>query len=138
MVLFGVSVNWLAVLVGAIGAMIIGMIYYSPPLFGKMMMETAPRSGRRGNQRPHMGSFVGAFIAALFTAFLLEVLVKAVHIASLSSAFELAAVIWLGAYVSLELVSLSFGMKSTKMFVVNVVHHAIALGVIAAIVYVMH
>lgn len=135
MVLFGVTVNWLAVVIGAIAAIIIGVIYYSPFLFGKEMMATTQRG--KQPQRPRASSFLGAFIAALFTAFALEVLIQVMHVTSLTIGLELAAVVWLGFYVSLELVAVSFGMRNTKIFAINVVHHALAVGAIAIVLVLM-
>lgn len=131
--MFSISmINWLAVVVAAIVAFIVGMVYYSPQLFGKDMMASVPRS-RQNRKNSMTGPMIGAFIATLITAFVLEALIKAYGTTSYVGALKFAGAIWLGFYFAYGLVSLSFGQTTTRMFVINRVHDLIALAVVAVI-----
>lgn len=131
--MFSISaINWLAVVVAAIVAFIVGMIWYSPQLFGKDMMKSMPKP--KGGKKPSMvGPMVGAFIATLITAFVIEALITAYGTTSYTGGLKFAAVIWLGFYFAYGLVSLSFGQTSARKFAIDRAHDLIALAVVAVV-----
>ena len=135
--MFSISlINWLAVVVAAIVAFVVGMIWYSPQLFGKEMMESMPKS--RGGKKPSVAMpMLGAFIATLITAFVLEALISAYGTTSYTGALKWAGAIWLGFYFAYGLVGLAYGQISMKNFVVNRAHDLIALAVIAVVLVAM-
>lgn len=136
MVLFGVSVNWLAVIVGTIASIIIGFIWYSKPLFGNVWMKSMEKGKKRA--KDSMGpAMLGAIVAAFLSVFVLEVIIQAVPPISFARGIEIAGLVWLGFYVAMELVNLAFGRNSSKLFVINAVHHAIVLGIVASVLVFM-
>ncbi len=136
MVLFGVSVNIVAVIVGTIVAMIIGFVWYSV-LFRKQWMDSMKKSGNKSKMEMSASSMGGAVLGALFSVFVLEVLLKAIHVSSYTIGLELAALVWLGFYVAMELVSLSFKRNDSELFIINVAHHAVVLGIVSLILVAM-
>ena len=72
-----VSVNYLAVVVAAVASMIIGAIWYSPRVFGRMWMrltgktmdQMAGQSAGRGYLVTFIGSLVTAWVLAVFVDF---------------------------------------------------------------------
>jgi len=64
-----VSVDWLAILVAGIVNMVLGMIWYSPMLFGKSWMELMGKKGEE--MKPQPGPLAGMFILALVMAYIM-------------------------------------------------------------------
>lgn len=69
-----VEINWLAVVFATIASMVVGSIWYMPPVLGKMWMKLAkldPKQMEKGGWTPIIisivTSFVMAFVLAHFT-----------------------------------------------------------------------
>lgn len=75
-----VSVNYLAVLLAAVGSMVVGSIWYAQSVFGKIWIKLAKVKMGKNSQPSQMAVlFGGVFIAALVTAYVLA------HVAFLSN-----------------------------------------------------
>jgi len=129
-------VNWLAVVDAAIVAMIVGFIWYSPPLFGNGWMDEVMKGTKRSAKDMKKGMMKGmamAFVAALISSWILATLVKSTQSTTFMSALKLGAGVWAGFYVSLEIVRFSFGGQSMKLFWINVFHHLVAVSAMATV-----
>ena len=127
------NVSIVGILAASVVAMIVGMVWYSPPLFGNLWMEAM---GVNPKKAPKMDpkSFGGAFLGALLSASVLAVLIKGLLALTIMDGFAVALWVWLGFYVALELVALSFSAKrSVKLFLVNIGHHLVALLAMSAV-----
>lgn len=125
-------VHWVAVVVATIVAMIVGMIWYSPMLFGGAWMEGMGTKKGAKMKMPAKG-MVLALISAFLVAFWLGAFIGLLHATSLKGALEVAGGIWLGFFVTKELVSTGFGRSSSKLFAIQVVHDLVVLAIMAAI-----
>jgi hypothetical protein len=126
------NINYVAVIAAAVVAVIIGFIYYSPPLFGKIMMRESHMGPKEMQKRMGM-LFVGAIISAFFASFVLEFIVKGLGVTTITEGVIVGLLVWIGFYVSMELVSMASGRNSTRLFFVNILHHLIVLLVMVAI-----
>lgn len=125
MVLFGAPINYVAVVVAAAVSFVFGVIWYAPPLLGKLWIEES----KRGNSaQAGIGKTLGsAVISSLLNALILEVIIVGLGLSTWTSAVELAALIWIGFYFTKEFASMMSGDKPVKVFAAIVLHDAIML-----------
>jgi hypothetical protein len=95
--IFAVPVNLWSVLLGAVAAMILGMIWYGP-LFGKKWMQLVGMTPdtMADAKKGALKSYVFMFIAALVTAYVLGVFLNGVATFFIKDALVVAFVAWLG------------------------------------------
>ncbi|HVC58159.1 MAG TPA: DUF1761 domain-containing protein [Candidatus Acidoferrales bacterium] len=130
------GINYLAVVVAAVVAFIIGMVLFSPKFFGKdwaKEMGVSPKPRKGGGM---VKGIVGAIVSVLITAFVLEVLIGSLGITGMRGALELGIAVWLGFFFSTQLVRVSFG-GSRRMFFVMAAHDIIVVLVMSAILVAM-
>jgi hypothetical protein len=90
-------VNYLAVVVAALVALVVGAVWYSPLLFGKTYLELRgidPRS--MANKRPPAGELLGEFVRYLVIAFVLAHFVVRLGVGDWKSAVQLGLWVWVG------------------------------------------
>lgn len=92
-----IEINYLAVLVAAVAAFVIGWVWYGP-LFGKMW---AKEKGMMPDASMGMWSMVGEFVAQLVTAYVLAHFVAMLVVEDVSMALQLAFWTWLGFYATM-------------------------------------
>lgn len=98
------KVNYLAVVVAAFVAFVVGAVWYSPLLFGNAYLELrgiAPTS--TGNMRPPTMELLGEFVRYLIVAFVLACFVMRLGIANWKSALQLGICVWVGFQATLML-----------------------------------
>ncbi|MEK6825408.1 MAG: DUF1761 domain-containing protein [Nanoarchaeota archaeon] len=136
MVLPQVSVNYAAVLIAAVASMIIGAIWYSPAVFGKIWMKGAHMSGSdiKKAKKQGMGKlYLIAFIGSLLFAYVLAHFVSYVNAATNADALELALWTWLGFVVPLLLGNTLWKGESWGAYLVNIVYQLVSISVMAVI-----
>ncbi|MBT3275491.1 MAG: DUF1761 domain-containing protein [Spirochaetales bacterium] len=87
------SVNYIAVLLGAVLNMILGMLWYGP-LFGKLWLKTIDKNKDDIQGSPLM--YVGSFIAALVAALTLSLVIQAFGSTGFFDGLLIGVVVWLG------------------------------------------
>jgi hypothetical protein len=137
-----VSVNYLAVLLAALSTMVVGSIWYTPKVFGKMWGDLA---GVDMNRQPKGGEMVwlfgSTFVASLITAYVLA------HVAFLSNQFfqnsflqdslTTAFWLWLGFIVTRVYVHDAFEGRRKKLTTLNGAHELVTVLVMALIIGLM-
>ncbi len=121
-------VNYLAVLVAAIVGMVVGFIWYSPKVFGKMWMKL---SGVNPKDKPDKINMVWAFISQLVMAYVLALFVQA---GNLNASLQTSLLIWLGFIGTITLGSVLWQGKSWKLWFLNNAHNVVSIMVMAAII----
>lgn len=120
-----VEVNYIAVILAAVVAMVVGFVWYGPMLFGKQWMKLighTPESMKSAQKE--MGKTYGiSFVLALITAYVLA------HVMFLSqNYFQYPAVqtglttafwMWLGFVMPVQLTDVLFGNKKMQLFAIN-------------------
>jgi hypothetical protein len=135
MVLFGETINYVAVIAAAVVSFVLGVIWYAPPLLGKYWIE----EGKQGNSaKAGTGRTLGsAIISSLLIAFALEVVLVGLKLATWTSIYELAALVWIGFYFTKEFASMMSGDKPLKVFASIAVHDAIMLLLMVTALFVL-
>lgn len=134
-----ISVNYLAVLLAAVGSMVVGFLWYSQALFGKpWMKEMGLSTDHLKAEQKKMGKYYGlSFILSVVTAYVLS------HVMTLSMSFfgyplvqtglTSAFWMWLGFIMPVQAASEIFGGKKWMLFAINTGYQLVALLVMGII-----
>ena len=87
------EVNWLAVLIAAAAAVVIGFIWYMPAVFGRRWAAGAGRDLPTNPADVSPLTYVGSILIALLSAYVLALFVGG---AGLETGLVVAALIWVG------------------------------------------
>ena len=127
------GVNYLAVIVAAVLAMVIGFAWYSPRVFGdRWMAYLGTTQAQLGNPGP-MGMAVGV-VSALLNAWVLAVLAMNLGATTISHGVMLGVLCWLGFMATITAAQISFEKKPWALWAVNNGHNLLVQIVMAAIV----
>jgi hypothetical protein len=133
MVLFGVSIDFVAVIAAAAVAFIFGVIWFAPPLLGKYWIE---KSKQNNSAKAGIGKTIGSsIVSCLLTAFVLEVILMALHLSTWASSVELAALVWAGFYFAKEFAAVMSGDRTMKVFASIMIHDGIAILLTVAVLF---
>jgi hypothetical protein len=127
------GVNYLAVIVATVVAMVIGFAWYSPQVMGKRWMGyLGTTQAQLGNPGP-AGMAVGV-ISALINAWVLAVLAMNVGGTTIGDGVMLGLLCWLGFMATITAAQISFEKKPWGLWAVNNGHNVIVQILMAAIV----
>ena len=127
-------INYLAVLIAAVASMVLGALWYSPLLFGKVFMKLSKMSEKDCKNANMTRSYALAFVGSLVTAFVLAHFVDYLEVSSFSGAFMAAFWIWLGFFVTTSMSSVLWEGKPWTLYFINIGHSLVSLVVMASIV----
>jgi len=127
------GVNYLAVVVAAVVALVIGFIWYSPRVFGnRWMAYLGTTQAQLGNPGP-TGIAVGV-VASLLNAWVLAVLSLNLGGKTLTDGVLLGVLAWLGFMATITAAQISFEKKPWGLWVLNNVHNLLVQVIMGAIV----
>ncbi len=135
------DINFLAVLVAAVAAFLLGAIWYSPLLFAKQWMEFhgyTPEKVKAMQQAGAMRAFAVSFVCQLVIAFAIALLIAIIHMRSPVAGIKLGLVCWLGFAVSTGLMANVYSDKSIKAFLLDAAYQLVYFVVMGAILAVWH
>jgi hypothetical protein len=139
--MFFTGINYWAVLVCGIVSLIIGSLWYSPALFGKVWMKEIGMSKEKmdqAKQKGMAGSYVGMFIGALVMALVLAHLIIWTGAITVGAAIGVGIVIWLGFNVVGALGDTIFGGRSWAYYFINIGFYLLQVVIFAAILGAWH
>lgn len=127
------EINYLAILVAAVAAMLVGGFWYSPVLFGKPWMREMGKNpdDMKGIAFP-LKEMAIQFIASLVLAFVLALFIY--RQATVGEAVTLALWIWVGFYVTLQLNSVLWEGRSWKLYFINIAQSLVTLVLMAVVI----
>lgn len=131
-----ISVNSGAVVVAAVVNVVIGMVWYSPYLFGRVWSRErnlATKEGKRVKISYVKGT-IGALIAALVMAFVLAEFAVWMKAKTFSAGASLGFWAWLGFIVTSKFSSVLWDRLTMKMFFIHVSYKLVALVLMGGIV----
>ena len=127
------SVNYLAVIVAAIVALVIGFAYYAPQVMGRRWMAyLGTTQAQLGN--PGGAGMAAGVVASLVNAWVLAVLAKNLGGTQITDGIMLGIVCWLGFMATITAAQIAFEKKPWMLWVVNNAHNVIVQAVMGAIV----
>ena len=127
------GVNYLAIVVAAVVALVIGFIWYSPRVFGnRWMAYLGTTQAQLGNPGP-TGMVVGV-VASLLNAWVLAVLSLNLGGESIADGVLLGVLAWLGFMATITAAQISFEKKPWGLWVLNNAHNLLIQVLMGAIV----
>ena len=127
-----VDVNYWAVLVSAIVAMVIGAIWYSPMLFAKAWMEDTGKKNMDPNQGATAG-YVAAFVGNLVMAYIMTHFISYANATTVSMGLMTGFWIWLGFVATGTMMNYIFEGRPWRLFWINTGMQLVILAVTGAI-----
>ncbi len=136
-------VNYLAILVSGIAAMVVGFLWYGP-LFGKAWIilsrmdpkkiEEAKKKGIQGMWK----SYLTMFLATLVTAYVTSYFVNTMNLTTVSQALQLTLWLWLGFFATTMIGTVLWENKPIKLYFLNIFHYLVSLGLMSVILTLWH
>ena len=131
------GVNYLAVIVAAVVALVIGFAWYAPQTFGRRWMAyLGTTQAQLGNPGP-TGMATGV-IASLVNAWVLAVLALNLGGTSIADGVLLGIMCWLGFMATITAAQVSFEKKPWGLWLLNNSHNVLVQIVMGAIVAAWH
>ena len=131
-----VSINLWAVLLSGVSSMVIGMVYYHPPVLGNLWMQLAGINQKRfQKEMPKLMPLV--FVAALVTAYVIAYVTFLYH-SFFGGSWEMAGlttslVLWLGLSATSLFIHSSMEQRSSQLLYISLGNRLLsilAMGVI--------
>ena len=136
MVVQYVTVNFLAILIATVVAMVLGMAWYSPFLFGNAWMRLSgidPKKIDKSQMKGMWKTMIVAFLSNLIMVFVLSTFINLSQTTTATDAAQLGFWIWLGFMMPLQLGSVLWEKKPFKLFLINTSHYLVTLIVMSLI-----
>lgn len=127
--------NYLAVLVTGIIAIVLGSLWYGP-LFGKhwmALMGITPLEMEEGTKKGMTKSYLIGFIGALVTALILAYLISSLGVADVTGGLTLGFLVWLGFFVTTKLGSVLWEARPWKLYFLNIGYDLVNLLIMGAV-----
>ena len=131
-----IDINGFAVLAAAVASMVIGAIWYSPAVFGKIWMSLTGISDSKIKEMKSKGmakSYVIGFIASLVTAYVLAHFVDYAEATTLIMGMQAGFWVWLGFIATTMIGIVLWENKPVKLYMLNVPYYLISLLVMGSI-----
>jgi len=119
------SINWLAVIVCVVVAMISGFVWYHPKVFFPAWWAGIGKSGDTGNPNPiiYVFTIIAAFVEAVAVAFMLNTMGSMTAGSGVAAGFML----WLGFVAPTNLVNKLFAGQGFKVWAIEAGNHLLNL-----------
>ena len=125
------ALNWGAIAIASVVQLVLGMLWYSPVLFGKRWMKLAKVKMKKGeNMGPQMAI---AFVAGLVMAAVMSHALMSLRVVSVLGAGCFAACAWLGFVVPTQVSSVLWAKKPLGLFAIDVFYWLVAMKLMAII-----
>lgn len=133
------SLNIWAILVAAVVVQGIGMIWYSPALFGKQwsklmgFKDMSPEQSKKMKEYAKPG-YLGTFLASVILAAVLSVMIQLTSSNSVREGILIAAIAWLGFVATITFINAVYANKPLAVYMIDAGYQFVSFLVIAAIV----
>ncbi len=127
-----VTINWMAVVVATAAAMIIGAVWYSKLLFGKIWQKKVNLSDKDMREGA-LPAYLGMLVLALLTAFVLAHFVSYAQATTVWEGMVTGFWVWLGFVLPVLAGKVLFERRGKKLFLISAGNQLLALLVMGAI-----
>lgn len=127
-----VSINYIAVLVAAVATMVIGSVYYAPPVLGRAWMKLVGKNADDVRKGMWMSMF-WMFVAALVESFILAHFVGYTNAGTWMDGAVTGFWLWIGFVVTTMFADYNYAGKSKKLYLIQIGYHLISLLVMGGI-----
>ena len=129
-----VNVNYLAVLVAAIAAYVVGFLWYGP-VFGKkwiVLMGFTEKAMEKAKQKSMIGAYLGTFLSMLVMAYVLAIFIGFMGYYP-TAGIQVCVVTWLGFIATTMLGKVFWENKSWFLYILDAGHYLVTLVMMGAI-----
>ncbi|MGD1997666.1 MAG: DUF1761 domain-containing protein [Candidatus Dependentiae bacterium] len=126
------SFNLVGLLAGVVAHMLIGMLWYSPLLFGNAFIRASKL--KASDIRMHSGHLIGAALIGFTVSLCLAYLNDAANIMTCRASIEHALLYWLAFVVTTQFSQVLWQKKSFELYLIEIGYWAVNLSVISCIV----
>ncbi|MGV8085715.1 MAG: DUF1761 domain-containing protein [Candidatus Bilamarchaeum sp.] len=130
------DINLIAMVGGVISNMVLGMIWYSPSVFGNIWMESIGKKPNEIDKKSVGKMYTFTMVAALITSIVVGVMIKSLGIVEMSAGITFAIVAWLGLSAATALPSYLFEGREMKTFAIYTGYQLISF-ILMAILHVL-
>ena len=128
--------NFIAVLLAGIATMVIGFLWYSPTLLGKVWLREMNLSSHHVATAKAKGlgkQYFCSFLSSLVMIYVLQTVFTLLVVTAVAQAIHLSFLLWLGFVATVQLGNTLFGSQSFKLYLITTGYQLVSL-VIAALV----
>ena len=122
-------INYWAVLVCSLIAYVIGMLWYSPALFGKEWM----RLSKIKEGKPTVGIMVGGFLITVVLVLVLAWFISTYEASTFAAGAALGFLLWIGFIGTIALNGVFYQKMPWALYLINTVHYLLVLLVVGGI-----
>ena len=112
------QINYWAVLVAAVAAFVVGALWYSPLLFGKLYMVVRGLNPSADVKMP-VGTILAEFVRNLVIAYVLARFVVLLGVADWKGAVQLGLWVWLGFYAMIYVGAVLHENMPRKLYAIH-------------------
>lgn len=119
--MFFTPINYLAVAAAAVASMVVGLLWYSPILFGTPWMKLSKLDDKKikAAKKNIPKTYGISFIASLVTAYVIAILLNSMLISPLSEGLTLGTVLWLGFVATTMITGVLFQKMPWTLYLIN-------------------
>lgn len=124
------AINYWAVLVSALASFVLGALWYSPLLFGKLWIKQSGFTQKDMEKAKKEGmalSYLLNFLATLVTAYVLAHFVELIGAFGYVEALVLGFWAWLGFVATIGLGGVLWEKKPVSLYAINMAYHLVSL-----------
>lgn len=133
--MYDVSVNYLAVAVAAIAAMVVGYIWYGMSAFGRPWMTAIGKTEEQIKADYKPTAMVWTYLFALITAFVLAHFISLIGASNLQDAIMVAVWAWVGFVATVIAMNGIYEGRPSSLFWINSLYQLVTLVVMAIIIF---
>lgn len=132
--------NYVAILIGAVINMVVGMLWYSHVLFGKEWMRLIGKSEKDIKAAAsQMNKLYGIiFISALILSYIMMVFIRNFGVMDVMGGVRVGFLAWLGFSAATTISDYLFAGRSLKLYLINSGYYLVVFLLLASIFSVWH
>ena len=130
------NINFLAVLVAALASYFLGILWYSPLLFGGLWLKLCAVDKKKLKKEKAKGTgrmYIISLLSNLVRSYVLAYVIVLAGITSLAAGLQLSFWLWLGFSATLTLGGVIWESRSIQLFILNNTYNLTALMIASSI-----
>lgn len=129
-----IELNWLAIVAAGVVNMVVGAVWYSPMLFGKIWMQEIGMKDGEKMGGSEMGKSYGiTFLGALVMSVVVSAVIHYSGALTVTDGIMMGLWLWVGFALTLPLNDVVFGKKTWKLYFLNAMYYFVVLIINGAI-----
>jgi F0F1-type ATP synthase membrane subunit c/vacuolar-type H+-ATPase subunit K len=130
------NLNWIAVVLSAVASMVVGFVWYSPPLFQKAYLAEIGKTAEEAAATPPTNYLI-SLVLAIIEAIFLSGLVGAMGSAGVGSGLVAGFLVWVGFVATTSAANTLFGDRTFRLWYVQNGNHLLTLLAMGVIIGLM-